>query len=295
MSDHTPVSRRTFLAASAAASGAALCGGARATTPRAGCTAGPGHRAPGKDTKAVKLGMVGGDAPLQAKFTLLTRLGFDGVELDSPNGFDAKEVLAARDATGLEIHGVIDSVHWKQPLSHPDPKVRAAGIAALETALHDAKTYGASTVLLVPAVVNKEIGYAAAWDRAQAEIRRVLPLAARLGVRIAIENVWNNFLLSPLEAARFLDDLDSPYIGAYLDCGNVVRFGWPEQWAEVLGPRVLKVDVKGYSRKLQNEKGPSGGLRRRDPRRRRRLAHGAQGAAIGRLLRLVHRRGERRR
>jgi hexulose-6-phosphate isomerase len=212
------------------------------------------------DKKAVKLGMVRVDAPLKEKFALLARLGFDGVELDSPNDLVAEEVLEARDTSGVEIHGVVDSAHWSQPLSHPEQAVRDAGVAALETALRDAERYGASTVLLVPAVVDKQVSYAAAWDRSQEGIRRVLPLAGELGISIALENVWNNFLLSPLEAARFIDEFDDPHIGAYFDAGNVVRYGWPEHWVEALGRRILKVDVKDYSRKLQNEKGPWAGF-----------------------------------
>jgi hexulose-6-phosphate isomerase len=205
--------------------------------------------------KAVKLGMVQGDLTLEQKFALLARLGYDGVELSSPNGFETEAVLAARDATGLPIHGVVDSVHWRKPLSHPDAKVRAEGIDALRAALRDAKDYGASTVLLVPAVVDKRVSYSAAYERSQAAIREVLPMAAELGIKIALENVWNNFLISPVETARYIDEFDDPNIGAYFDVGNVVRYGWPEHWIEALGPRVFKIDVKEYSRKKQNDEG----------------------------------------
>ena len=210
----------------------------------------------GSFRKAVKIGMVQPGDTLEQKFALLAELGWDGVELDSPNGWSTEEVLAARDATGLPIHGVVDSVHWSKPFSHPDPTVRAEGRAALETALRDAAAYGASTVLVVPAVVDAEVSYAAAWERAHAEIARVLPLAEELGVAIAFENVWNHFLLSPLEAARWVDSFGSPAVGFYFDVGNVLRYGWPVHWIEALGERILKVDVKEYSRKRMNEEGP---------------------------------------
>src|SRR5690606_19180427 len=163
--------------------------------------------------KAVKLGMVEGDQPLVEKFKLLKEIGFDGVELDSPNPYRREDVLNARDVSGLPIHGVVDSVHWQKTLGDPDPAVRAEGVRALETALDDAQAYGATTVLLVPAVVNKQISYHDAYERSQVEIRKVLPLAEEKGVKIAIENVWNHFLLSPLEAARYIDEFESPWIG----------------------------------------------------------------------------------
>lgn len=205
--------------------------------------------------KAVKIGMVGEGSTLTEKFLLLRELGYDGIELDSPNNLKLDEVLAAKEASGLTVHGVVDSAHWSQPFSSPDAAVRAEGAKALETALRDAKAYGASTVLVVPAVVNKQVSYAQAWERAHAEIARFVPLAEELGVAIAFENVWNNFLLSPVEAARWVDSFGSKSVGAYFDVGNVLRYGWPEHWIQALGPRILKVDVKEFSRKKMNDEG----------------------------------------
>ncbi len=242
------VDRRRFLRASAAAVTSA--GLVRQTTPApAAEPSGPPIK------KAVKYGMVAGDMSMLDKFKLVKELGFDGIELNSPNSHSLDEVLAARDQSGLVIHGVVDSVHWRETLSHADPAVRARGVAGLETALQDAKSYDATTVLLVPAVVNKEVSYAEAYERSQAAISKVLPLAAELDVRIALENVWNNFLLSPLETARYIDELESPYVGAYFDVGNVVNYGWPEHWIATLGERILKLDIKEYSRKRRDEEG----------------------------------------
>jgi len=204
---------------------------------------------------AVKYGMIGTDGTVREKFQLLKDLGFDGVELDSPNNLDNDEVVAASKEVGLPIHGVVDSVHWAKPFSHPDQAVRTEGVKALETAIRDCNAYGGSTVLVVPAVVSREVSYADAYERSQTEIRRVLPLAAELGVRIAFENVWNNFLLSPLEAARYVDEFESDRVGWYFDVGNVVRYGWPVHWIRGLGPRILKLDVKEYSRKKQGDEG----------------------------------------
>lgn len=226
--------------------------GALAALPWAGARLRP---AGSKVRKAVKLGMVEGSGSLLDKFTLLRELGYDGVELDSPSDLDRAEVLEARAATCLEIHGVVDSVHWSSPLSHPDPTVRAEGLRGLETALTDCHAYGGSTVLLVPGVVNSEVSYDQAYERSQAEVRRVLPLAEELDLQIAFENVWNQFLLSPLEAARYVDEFESPRVGWYFDVGNIVNYGWPAQWIRILGQRILKLDVKEFSRKRRDEEG----------------------------------------
>lgn len=211
--------------------------------------------------KAVKFGMIEEDMTILQKFELLKSLGFDGVEMDSPSDLDVDEVVAARDTAGLPIHGVVDSVHWRQTLSDADSAVREAGLDGLKIALNDAHAFGASTVLLVPAVVKKDVSYDDAYSRSQTEIRKVLPMANDLGVKIAIENVWNRFLLSPLEAARYVDEFESDMIGWYMDVGNIVTFSWPEQWIRILGHRVLKLDIKEYSRAKRDEEGPYAGFR----------------------------------
>lgn len=204
--------------------------------------------------KSLKFGMVEEDLSLLDKFKMLKELGFDGVELDSPNDLNQDEILEAKEKTGLLIPGVVNSLHWEKPLSDPDPKVRAECVRSMETALRDCKVYGGTTVLLVPAVVNQSISYQDAYKRSQEEIRKVLPVAEETGIKIAFENVWNNFLLSPLEAARYVDEFEDPMVGWYFDVGNIVRYGWPEHWIEVLGDRILRLDVKEYSRdKQQNE------------------------------------------
>lgn len=181
--------------------------------------------------------------------------------MDSPNDLDNDEIIAARDATGLPIHGVVDSVHWRQTLSDPDAAVREAGLNGLRTAIQDAHAYGASTVLLVPAVVNKQVSYADAYTRSQSEIRKALPIAAEHGIKIAFENVWNKFLLSPLECARYVDEFESDSVGWYFDVGNVVAYGWPEHWIRTLGHRILKLDIKEYSRSKADTEGPYAGFR----------------------------------
>lgn len=207
-----------------------------------------------KIKKSLKFNMVEENLSVPDKFKLLKDLGFDGVELDAPNDLDQDIILKAKEQSGLEIPGVVNSMHWKAPLSDPDPEVRAACVEATKTALRNCKAYGGTTVLLVPGVVNQYTSYQDAYKRSQEEIRKILPVAEETGIKIAFENVWNNFLISPLEAARYVDEFQSPMVGWYFDVGNIVRYGWPEHWIEALGKRILKLDVKEYSRaKQQNE------------------------------------------
>jgi L-ribulose-5-phosphate 3-epimerase len=243
----TPINRKEFIKVGASLAAAV------ALAPLA-CTADTPVSRP-LIKKSLKFGMVKEELSVLDKFKLLKDLGFDGVEMDSPNELDPKEILAARDKTGLEIPGVVNSVHWKAPLSDPDPAVRAQCVESMKTALRDCKAYGGTTVLLVPAVVNKTVSYADAYRRSQEEIRKLLPVAEETGIKIAFENVWNNFLLSPLEAARYVDEFESPMVGWYFDVGNIVRYGWPEHWIEALGARILKCDIKEYSREKQQKEG----------------------------------------
>jgi hexulose-6-phosphate isomerase len=192
------------------------------------------------------------------KFHLLRDAGFQGVEL--PSAMNQAEVLAARDATGLEIPSVVIATHWAKPLTHPSENERRVGLDGLLQGLRDAKAYGAKSVLLVPGVVNKDVSYAQAYARSVAEIKKAVPLAEELGVAIAIENVWNAFLLSPLEAAAYVDSFKSPMVKWHFDVGNIVNTGWPQHWIEALGSRIVAVHVKEYSRKLRDEKGPRAGF-----------------------------------
>ena len=196
--------------------------------------------------KAIMLGTVGLKGSILEKFKAVKEAGFAGVEPSSH--MDVNEILKARDETGLEIPSVCCGTHWKENLASPNPAERARGLDGLKQSLHDAKKYGASSVLFISAVVNKEVSYADAYTRSQLEVRKAIPLAEELGVKIAIENVWNNFLLSPMEAARYVDEFKNPAVGWHFDIGNVLRYGWPEQWIPVLGSRIQKLHIKEYSR-----------------------------------------------
>jgi L-ribulose-5-phosphate 3-epimerase len=187
------------------------------------------------------------------KFQQAKAAGFEGVEPNSH--MNQEEVLKARDATGLICPSVCCSTHWDKTLTHPNPATREQGVEGVKQALRDAKRYGATSVLVVPGVVNKDVTYSEAYTRSQESLRKALPLAEELQVKMAIENVWNNFLLSPLEAARFVDEFNSPWVAWHFDIGNVITYGWPEQWIKILGKRIAKLHIKEFSLKKRNEEG----------------------------------------
>jgi len=208
--------------------------------------------------KAIMYGTLQVDGSVLDKFKAVKAAGFEGIEPMSH--MTQSEVLDAFHATGLKAASVCCNTHWKQPLSDPDAGVRKAGLDGLIQSLKDAKAYGATSVLLVPAVVSKQVSYTDAWTRSQAEIQKAIPVAKDLGVKIAIENVWNQFLMSPLEAVRYVDEFQSPMVGWHLDIGNIVNYGFPEQWVRVLGKRITKLHIKEYSRKKRDKEGPYAGF-----------------------------------
>ncbi len=239
---NTPHSRRNFLGAGSVALAAV------ALAPNRLMAAG---KRPLK--KGIMFGTVGEFGSVAERFQAIKAAGFDGVEANSHMNQD--EVLRARDAAGLEIPSVCCSTHWGKPVSSPDAAVRAAGLEGLKQSLRDAKRYGATSVLFVPGVVDEQVSYADAYARSQAALREALPLAEELRVKIAIENVWNHFLLSPLEAARYVDECNSPWVGFHFDTGNIMNYGWPEQWIRILNRRIVKVHLKEFSRKKRNDLG----------------------------------------
>ena len=209
--------------------------------------------------KGIMWGGIGVGKTIMEKFQAAKDAGFDGVETDSH--LDRNEVIKASESTGLAVSSVCDSLHWKLLLSSPDPQVRADGVEALKVALEDAGAYGADAVLLVPGRVTDTVGYDECWDRSVEEIKKAIPLAEKLKVKIAVENVWNNFLLSPLEAAHYIDQFQSGWVGSYFDVGNILAYGWPEQWIKILGKRLAKVHIKEYSRKIADTQGKSAGFK----------------------------------
>jgi len=244
------LSRRDFLSATAGTAAAVSLAAATAS-------AASDNKQPPLH-KALKFSMVKRTGSLVDTFKMVKECGFEGIDIDQH--VDHDEAVRAKKASGLIIHGVVGHDHWSKPLSDPSESVRKAGRDSFIETLRDCKAYGGTTALLVPGRVNKQVFYADAYKRSQDEVRKLVPVAEDLGIVICIENVWNDMLITPLEMARYIDEINSPWVGSYYDVGNSVRFGYPEHWIAVLGKRIKKIDIKEYSRKLMNTKGPGAGF-----------------------------------
>jgi hexulose-6-phosphate isomerase len=176
----------------------------------------------------------------------LKDLGFDGVEGSAP-GMDIGGLRKACDEVGLPMHGVVYNKHWKMRLSSPNPETREAGRKGLENAIRESKAVGGSSVLLVPGrVTGDKETHDHVWERSITEIRKVLPLASHLGIQVLIETVWNGFCYKPEQFRDYLDEIDSPWVGAYYDIGNMQKFAPSHEWIRILGSRCVKFDIKDW-------------------------------------------------
>lgn len=251
------MNRKTFLQS------AAWIAGASAVAAPLASAAVQTNPAPAKVTlkKGLGYGMIREDLSMADKFKLVKDLGFDGIELNSPVEFNMSEILEARDKAGIELPCAVNKDHWSKPLSDPDPKVREECIRSVATSLEEVKKMGGDTVLVVPGVVNEKVSYEQAYITAQDSIRRLIPFVEQTGIQIGLENVWNNFILSPVEARRFVDEINHPLIGWYFDIGNILRYGWPEHWIKTLNTRIMKLHIKEFSRELMNTSGLRDGFK----------------------------------
>ena len=253
-----PTSRRDFLKSSVTAACAASLGTtalaesvvatpASAASDTRVAAASPG---PLPIKKGVWFGMLPESLSIADRYKMARDVGFEVVQAPTePDEHKAEEVKKAADAAGIRIDSVMNMDHWKYPLSSSDPAAVEKSLAGMRTSLHNAKLWGSDAVLLVPAVVNAQTSYHDAWTRSQKEIRKLLPLAQELKIVIAIEEVWNKFLLSPLEMAAYIDEFHSQWIKSWFDVGNVVLYGYPQDWIRTLGKRIIKVHLKDFKRK----------------------------------------------
>jgi L-ribulose-5-phosphate 3-epimerase len=200
--------------------------------------------------KGVLLDMLPGKLTYAERFKLAREVGFEVVQVPTePDEHNAEEIKKATDGAGMRIDSVMNMDHWKYPLSSSDAAVVQKSLIGMHTSMRNAKLWGADAVLLVPAVVNPQTSYRDAWTRSQAQIRKLLPHAEELKIVIAIEEVWNKFLLSPLEMAAYIDEFQSPWVKAWFDVGNVMFYGYPQDWIRTLGKRIVKVHLKDFKRK----------------------------------------------
>jgi hexulose-6-phosphate isomerase len=196
--------------------------------------------------KGICLGCVPG-ADVAEKYANAAKFGFQTVEPGTlASEADRATHAELAQANGIRVSSVMNQAHWGKPLSDPDPDVRKQSVDGIVQSIDSAVALGADTVLVVPAVVNDKVCYEDAWERSIASIQSVLPYAREQGVVLAVENVWNKFLLSPIEFAAYVDAFDDEYLQAYFDVGNIVLYGIPQQWIRTLGKRICKVHVKGF-------------------------------------------------
>lgn len=250
MKSELAINRRRF------AQGAAAIGAISAISPYSTLTNLLAAEPSAKRTiyKSLKIGMVRVNGSLTEKFRAAQEAGFDGIEMNAP-GMKVDETRKAIDESGLPVDGTVCSSHWNIRHTSADAATRATALDHLKTALRDTKAVGGNTVLLVVGKgedgAEKEI-----WQRSIENISKALPLAAELGVYIVIENVWNQFLYdhagnSEQTAEKFVnyvDEFNSPWVGMQFDIGNHWKYGDMAQWTRDLGKRIVKLDIKGFSR-----------------------------------------------
>ena len=249
-------SRRGFLqsTALAAAAGSILAGTGSALAAPVTALALEGDGLKGRLWKTLKIGMVQVPGTLTEKFKAVKVAGFDGIEMNAP-GMNVAETIQAIAESGLPVDGTVNSTHWDIRHTNADAAVRAKALESLKAAIRETHAVGGHSVLLV---VGKGADgpEAEIWKRSIENISLAVPLAAQLGVQIVIENVWNQFLYDHAgdhtqTAAKFVayvDELNSPWVGMQFDIGNHWKYGSMGDWIRQLGKRVMKLDIKGYSR-----------------------------------------------
>lgn len=205
-----------------------------------------------------------GDLSLPECFRLANQSGFQSIEVNiaeegeltpETSESDVRGLARAAREVGIELSSLSTGLGWKYPLTSSDAAVRDRAIDILKRSLQVAQWLGVDTILCVPGTVTAEVSYDEAYRRAQEGLKGLADIAKACGVTIGVENVWNKFLLSPLEMVRFIDEIGSTYVGSYFDAGNVLVFGFPQHWIRILGARIKKVHVKDFKIGIGNISG----------------------------------------
>ncbi len=251
------VSRRTFLHSSAVAIAAGavvnnLATGMAEPDARSLVTGADGLK--GRLWKTLKIGMVNVPGSLTDKFQAVKAAGFEGIEMDAP-GMNVEETRIAVAESGLPVDGTVNSTHWQIRHTDASPEVRARALESLTTAIRDTHAVGGHSVLLVVGH-GKDGTKEEVWKRSIDNISLAVPVAAQLGIQIVIENVWNHFhynhegdhTQSADQYVKYVDELNSPWVGMQFDIGNHWKYGSMGDWIRQLGKRVFKLDIKGYNR-----------------------------------------------
>lgn len=218
-------------------------------------------RPPAIIRKAISLGMIQDGTSVLDKYLIAKDCGIQGLELNAPVSDDTlKEYIQARNKAEIPTAGIMFAGNWSQNLGDPDPEKRNIAIESVTKALQQAKEVGAPHVLVVPGVVNANVDYESVWKYSLESLFRLLPAVEETRVKIGIENVWNNFLLSPIEMAQYVDQVNNPRVGCLFDIGNILRYGWPEHWIRTLNHRIVNLHIKGFNTSLADSKGKWAGF-----------------------------------
>lgn len=252
MNFNQPLSRRAFIGAASAAAAAGPCLPAFCQDNDVDLN--------GRILKTLKIGMIRVEGTLTDKFKAAKEAGFEGVELNAP-GINVEETKTAIAESGLPVDGSVNSGHWGVRHTDPDPEVRAKALESLKEGLRQTHAVGGHTLLLVVGH-GKDGPEEEIWPRSVENIAQAIPLAAELGVAIAIENVWNHFCYDHAEVgdrsqsaekfAKYVDAFNSPWVGMQYDLGNHWKYGPTGDHVRTLGKRIIKLDIKGFSR--ENDK-----------------------------------------
>ncbi len=254
MTNSETASRRQFLSQSLLAGSALALGGART---QAAQIFPPRRRA---IKMALKYGMISEGKTAVEKFRIAKGAGFDGVEPSGPfNEIQMADFKAAMADTGLVMPGTTCPQGGRK-CGALDEAERLEGVDIFKQSLRQTRELGGSTVLMYPGIVDVDKPYADVYEALLKSCRELLPTAEETGVKIALENVWNNLFISPLDAVRFVDEVGSPWLGWFFDIGNIARYGWPEHWVRALGKRIFKLDIKDYSTTKHMKEGPRAGF-----------------------------------
>jgi L-ribulose-5-phosphate 3-epimerase len=205
--------------------------------------------------KSISIWCFPGNMTLKDAMKQAQQAGFDGIELAlNEQGemaldwdpFKVKDIKLYADSIGLGISSFAIGLGWKYPLITRDAGMYKKAKDILQTGLRFAGILEVDCILSVPGTVNPDMPYDEAYERGVAAYKDCGKMAQEYGVTIGVENVWNKFLLSPLEAARFIDEIGHPWVQFFFDVGNVLLFGYPEQWIRILGKRIRKVHIKDF-------------------------------------------------
>jgi len=217
--------------------------------------------------KSVNIGVIG-SMDFEKGLSIIKDAGFDAVELNlsgvlsmESSEEEVKKVKEKVNSKGLEIASLLAGAFWQFPLTSDNQQKRQSGEKLLLKSIEICKYLETDAVLVVPGVVGtiweseERVKYDIAYKRSQESIKKCVELAEKNNIYICVENVWNKFLLSPLEMKNFVEEIGSEYVGVYFDVGNILTIGYPEDWIRILGEKIKRIHLKDFKLSVGNING----------------------------------------